>query len=201
VCAACAARQPAAPATTPLPYADDFSNPSSGWQTQSDLTADVKYDDGRLRILVKQENLTQWSVPGKKFKDGAFEVEAQPNGGPQDNGFGVIFRVQDRKNFYHFEISSDGYWRAGAVQDSEWKNWDDWQPHPAIRTGGEANRLKVVMQGDKLTYFVNDQQVFTKSDATFDEGDIGVLALTLIDAPGTDVSFDNVSVTEVKPAN
>jgi hypothetical protein len=187
-----------APAFTPLPYADDFSDPNSGWETLSDLNADVKYDAGALRIVVKLENLTQWSAAGRRFKDAIFEVDARPNGGPTDNGFGVLFRMQDRKNFYHFEISSDGYWRAGYVQDGDWNNWDDWQPHPAIRPGGETNRIKVVMQGDKLSFFVNDQLVSSREDGTFTSGDIGVFALTLIDAPGTDVSFDNVRVSEVK---
>ncbi len=191
---------PAAPQNplTPLPYSDDFSNPQSGWEQLSDLSADARYDNGTLRITVKQENLTQWSVAGKRFKDGTYEVDAKPVGGPTDNGFGVMFRVKDRKNFYHFEISSDGYWRAGIVQDGKWTNWDDWIQHPSIKTGGESNRIKIVMNGEKLTFYVNDQEVASREDKTFLEGDIGVLALTVIDAPGTDVAFDNVSVTETK---
>jgi len=187
-----------APAFTSLPYSDDFSDPNSGWETVSDLNADVKYDAGALRIVVKLENLTQWSAAGRRFKDAIFEVDARPNGGPTDNGFGVLFRMQDRKNFYHFEISSDGYWRAGYVRDGDWNNWDDWQPHPAIRTGSETNRIRVVMQGDQLSFFVNDQLISSRQDGMFASGDIGVLALTLIDAPGTDVSFDNVRVSEAK---
>ncbi|MDW8350617.1 MAG: hypothetical protein RML99_01800 [Anaerolineae bacterium] len=186
------------PDLTPLPYTDDFSDPSSGWQTLSDLNADVRYDGGGLRIIVKLENLTQWSAAGKNFKDAVFEVDARPNGGPTDNGFGVLFRMQDRKNFYHFGISSDGYWRAGYVKDGDWENWDDWQPHPAIKLGSETNRIKVVMRGSELSFFVNDQPISSKQDDTFASGDIGVFALTLIDKPGTDVTFDNVRVSAVE---
>jgi Concanavalin A-like lectin/glucanases superfamily len=184
--------------TTPLPFADDFSNPSSGWQTLSDISADVKYDAGKLHLVIKQENLTQWSLAGKLFQDATYEAEAQPNGGPTDNGFGILFRVKDRKNFYHFEISSDGYWRAGVMKNGTWDNWDDWAASDAIKTGNAVNHLKVTMQGDTFTFFVNDQQVLQKQDASFPNGDIGVFALTLIDKPGTDISFDNVSVTEIK---
>lgn len=198
ILAGCATPAPAANPLTPLPYTDDFGNPDGGWEKLSDLSADVKYDNGALRVTVKQENLTQWSVAGKRFKDVAYEVDAQPVGGPSDNGFGVTFRVKDRKNFYHFEISSDGYWRAGIVQDGKWKNWDDWIQHPSIKTNSASNRLKVMMKAEKLTFYVNDQEVASREDKTFTEGDIGVLALTVIDAPGTDVAFDNVSVTEAK---
>lgn len=191
--AATACNQP--PTTTPLPYADDFSNSSSGWETLSDISADVKYDAGMLRFIIKQENLTQWSVAGKVFQDAAYEADAQPNGGPTDNGYGLIFRVKDRKNFYHFEISSDGYWRAGTMTNGSWDNWDDWAAHPAIKTGNAVNRLKVVMKGSTFTFFVNDQQVAQKEDKTFALGDVGLFSLTLIDMPGTDVSFDNVKVS------
>jgi hypothetical protein len=183
------------PTTTPLPYNDDFSNSSSGWQTLSDISADVKYDAGKLRFVIKQENLTQWSAAGKVFQDAAFEAEAQPNAGPTDNGYGLMFRVKDRKNFYHFEISSDGYWRAGIMKDGNWDNWDDWAAHPSILTGNAVNRLKVVMKGDTFAFFVNDQQVSQRQDKTFALGDIGLFSLTLIDNPGTDISFDNVKVT------
>ncbi|MCS7061541.1 MAG: DUF1080 domain-containing protein [Anaerolineae bacterium] len=191
---ACAVNQPL---TSPLPYRDDFSDPQSGWQTLSDVSADVMYDNGRLRFVVKQENLTQWSVAGRQFADGDFEVEAQATAGPTDNGFGVIFRFQDRKNFYHFEISSDGYWRAGIVKDGNWENWSDWTAHPAIQTGNAVNRIRVIMQGDRFVFMVNDQLVAQHQDSSFAYGDIGLFALSLIDAPGVDVSFDNVSVKEV----
>lgn len=195
--AACA--QPAQqPPLTTLPYTDDFSNPQSGWQTLNDLSADVKYDSGALRITVKQENVTQWSAAGKLFKDGVIEVDAKPIAGPTDNGFGILFRMKDRKNYYHFEISSDGYWKAGWVVDGAWKDWADWQPHPAIKTNGESNRLKVVMKGEKFTFFINDQEITTIEDKQFAQGDIALFALSLLGQPGTDITFDNLSVIEAK---
>jgi hypothetical protein len=186
--------------TTPLPYADDFSNPATGWQTLSDTSADVMYDSNALHFQIKQENLTQWSVAGKSFQDGVLEVDAQPNGGPTDNGFGVIFRVKDRKNFYHFEVSSDGYWRAGIMSNGVWRNWDDWAASSAVKVNNAPNHLKVVMKGDLITLFVNDEQVLQKQDKTFASGDIGLVAMTVIDKPGTDISFTHVKVSTVPPA-
>ncbi len=177
-----------------LPFVDEFDNPASGWETANDLSADVQYENGYLRILIKQERLTQWTVAGRRFRDGVLEVDTRVLGGPMDNGFGVLFRAVDRKNFYHFAISSDGYWRAGIMKDGEWQNWDDWQPHPAIRVGNETNRIRVEMRGERFTFFVNDQLVGSYSDTSFSEGDIGLLAISMIDAPGVDVAFDRVSV-------
>ena len=54
------------------------------------------------------------------------------------------------------------------------------------------------MQGEKFTFFVNDQEITSIEDKLFDQGDIALFALSVIDQPGTDITFDNVSVTEVK---
>jgi len=184
------------PQTTPLPYSDDFSDAKSGWQTSADLSGDVTYENGRLRIIVKNENMNIWSTAGKSFADGVYQIDAQPIGGPQDNGFGALFRLVDRKNFYYFVISSDGYWQAGLTKDNKMTSWADWQQHPAIKVGGETNRIRIVMKGAKFEFYVNDQLIGSREDASFTAGDIGAMALTVIDQPGTDVAFDNASVTE-----
>ena len=201
-----ACSQPAGSGLTALPYNEDFSNPdgpNGKFQTvsEADPAAYVKYDGGKLRIVVKVQNQTQWTLASKQFGDAVIEVDAQPNpGGPTDNGFGIIFRVKDRKNFYHFEISSDGYWRAGMMKDNAWQTWADWAQHPAIKADGSVNRLKVLMKGDTLEFYVNGTLVNSRKDSTFVIGDIGLMALAQLDHPGTDVSFDNLSVT-APPAN
>jgi hypothetical protein len=86
------------------------------------------------------------------------------------------------------------------MKENVWQTWADWAQHPAIKADGSVNRLKVLMKGDLLEFYVNGVQVSTHKDATFAAGDVGLMALTLIDKPGTDVSFDNVSLTEA-PAN
>lgn len=188
--------------TTTLPFTDDFSNDKSGWETlgSADPVASMAYENGQLRILVKQANVTQWSLARKNLTNAAIEVDATTNlAGPTDNGYGVIFRLKDRKNFYHFEISSDGYWRAGIVKDDKWENWGDWQQHPAIKPGiGVTNRIRVELLGDKFTFSVNGSKVSDKQDATFSEGDFGVFAQSQFNVPGVDISFDNVNVTEAK---
>lgn len=201
LCACSAGAGPAAPTTTKLPYTEDFSKPESGWETlkDADPVAMMAYENGQFHIRVKQANVTQWSLAKQQLKDAVIEVDANaiPDG-PTDNGYGVIFRVKDRKNFYHFEVSSDGYWRAGIVKDDKWENWSDWQPHPAIKAGSEVNRIKIEMIGDKFGFYVNGTKVGDKQDASFDIGDFGIFAQSQFGVPGVDILFDNVSVTEVK---
>lgn len=199
VTTACSSETPT-PAPSNLPYTDDFANSQSGWQTSTDPSGEVKYDNGRMRVTVNQQQLVLWSVSSKQFTDGVFEVDAQAVGGPQDNGFGVLFRFKDRKNFYQFSIASDGSWRTSMTKDGKETVWSDWQPHPSIQPDSATNHIKVVMTGNKFVFYVNDQQLGQQTDDSFASGDIGVFAMTFIDKPGTDVAFDNVRISEVPAA-
>jgi hypothetical protein len=195
VLALTACSQSNAPQFTALPYSDDFSNPQSGWTVTADLSGDTKYDGGVMRITVKNENLTMWSVAGKNFKDVVYEVDMKKVEGPDDNGFGVIFGMKDRNTFCHFDISSDGYWRAGTTtKDKGWQNFADWLQHQAILPGDQLNKVSIALKGESVTFSVNGQQLETRTQPECTQGDIGVFALTQIGQPGVSIAFDNVSV-------
>jgi hypothetical protein len=186
------------PKTTPLPFIDDFSSASTGWKVSTDLAGDTKYDAGQLRVFVKNENLTIWSNAGKLFEDMVYEVDMQTVDGPEDNGFGVLFGYKDNQNFCHFEISSDGYWRAGiSSKEKRWVNFADWQPNPAIQPGAAVNRVGITIKGETVTYAVNGQQIDTRTQPECRGGDIAVFALSQIGSPGVLIGFDNVSVKAV----
>ena len=103
---------------TPRPnsiFVDDFSNPASGWETWSDANGSfVAYQNGGLRILVKDKQFDYWSRPGKRFVDARIEVDAIKVAGPNDNDFGLICRSQDRNNFYAF--SGEQRWICGNIE-------------------------------------------------------------------------------------
>ena len=51
-----------------LPWYDDFSDPASGWQTETDAGAEVGYREGVMRIFVKETNLLAWAFAGHAYE-------------------------------------------------------------------------------------------------------------------------------------
>ena len=140
-----------------LPWSDDFSDPSSGWQTESDSSAEVEYRDDKLRIFVKNTNRLAWAFAGHEFSDFHLTVDATQAAGPDDNMYGVLVRIKDRDNFYRFSISGDGYYRVDKRTGGEWALLTaEWPASDAIHTGsGSTNVLEVVCQGETMTFLVN----------------------------------------------
>jgi len=177
-----------------LPWADDFSNPASGWQAESDSSAEVGYSDGGMRILVKVANSLAWASAGRALSDLYLTVEATQIAGPDDNEYGVMVRMQDPQHFYRFSISGDGYYLVSKYDGQEWRPLGtDWTPSDAIHPGAATNLLGVVCQGAQLTFLVNGVQLAQVEDKSYTRGDIGLYAGSFFE-PNVEVQFDNLRV-------
>lgn len=167
----------------------------------SDVEGDVA--GGRYDFLVKAENGLFWSTAGERFDDGVYEVEATALEGPLDNGFGLMFRVdEDSESFYEFKVSSDGYVYVGRCADgcdeAVTLIQDGWFASPLVEQGlNVTNVLRVEANGPEMVFFVNDQEVGRVTDDTLDKGDIGILVETFSQG-GVRVAFDNFTVTPLE---
>ena len=176
------------------PWADDFSDPASGWQAESDTSAEVGYHEGVMRILVRAPNRLAWASAGRELSDFHLAVEATHVAGPDDNEYGVLVRMQDADHFYRFSISGDGYYLVSKYDGGEWVALGgDWTPSEAIRVGAVANLLEVVCQGATMTFVVNGAQLAQVADSSYSRGDIGLYAGSFFE-PDVEVQFDNLRV-------
>ncbi len=178
-------------------FVDDFSNPASGWDRQTDNDGTTDYANGKYRILVEKSNLLIWATAHKNFNgDVGIEVDATKAGGPDDNEFGVICRYQDANNFYRFLISSDGYAVISKKKDGQKSDLsaDKMQSSDAIHQGAATNHLRATCIGNSLSLLVNGQEVASASDGSIMSGDVGLLAGTF-DNAGVDILFDNFSAS------
>ncbi len=189
-----------APALTALPYTDTFDDPSRGWKTVNDPAIQIQYEDGALHFQIAELDQIAWSTPkDKRFSDFILDVDATQVEGPDDNGYGVIVRYVDDRNFYRMDISGDGYFDVLKYKAGKWMKLQDWTPAAAIKTGAATNHLQVIAKGNQFTFNVNGQTAATLTDDEFKQGNIGLTAGALFDHAGVHIAFDNLNVSEIKP--
>ena len=183
-------------------YEETFDEPGT-WRIGNDADAVGQVVDGVYDMVVEADDVTIWTTGGQSFTDGVYEVEATQVDGPENNGYGLVFRLDDEKDdFYLFKISGDGYvWigryhNGGAEVEPLVGEW--WFESPAVLQGlDQTNRLRVAAEGANLIFYVNDQEVGRVTDDTFASGDIGLLVETL-GLGGVQVQFDNFRVTPIE---
>lgn len=200
-----------------LLYAASFDSFLDEWELyEGRLSAQV--EDGELHIGVNVTDSAPFSVASLYFGDFDLRAQAAAVNGPVNNGYGVIFRVQNPHTYYFFLISSDGYYRVQRAVDDEIKILSDWIPSPLVKQGLNAeNNLRVVARGDQFQFYINGEPVevcipdnpegistymdgcvggqmqATLIDDSIGAGQLGFVAMTL-DEPGVEVGYDNMVV-------
>ena len=190
------------PTPTPAPgdilLRDDFSDPDSGWTVLEYEAGSVGYGDGYYFLETFEKAGTVWGVAGQSFSDIAIEVEATQVEAPENNnnGFGVMCRVQENDDGYLLRISGDGYYAIHRILEGGFEALMDWETSPAINQGNVVNELRVVCDGSTFSLFVNDELLAEATDTTFTQGDIGLAATTFEEEQQTEIRFDNLTVTK-----
>ncbi len=176
-------------------WSDDFSDPESGWLAESDMSAEVGYQDGVMRILVKTPNSLAWASAQRAFSNFHLTVDATQASGTNDNEYGVLIRMKDIDHFYAFSISGDGYYLVSKYDGERWEalSGEDWSPSDAINHGQATNHLEVLCRGAEMAFIVNDEALARIEDKTYSRGDIGLYAGTFFE-PDVEVHFDNLII-------
>lgn len=181
----------AVPANLSLAYEDDFGDSTSGWDDTSDAYTLKRYGNNRYMIEISTSNLVAWGLANRDVADFEIEVEAKLEDGSTDNSYGLLFRFQDRENFYRFDISGDGYYLLSKFVGGEWTTLIDWTQSEHINQNDAANTLKVAVFGHKISLWVNDNFLASMEDESLTHGNFGFFASTFGE-PYIWTSYDNL---------
>jgi hypothetical protein len=175
--------------------------------------------------LFNGKDLTGWTINGTEkwyVENGELVCESGP-----DKQYGYLSTNQQYKNFIltmqfkqeangnsgvFFRSSIEGVkisgWQVevappemhtGGVYESYGRGWLI-QPKPADEQWlkeGEWNSMKIKVNGDEVTTWLNDHQMIYLNDATIGKGE-GFIALQIHDGGGIKVRWKNLEITEIK---
>jgi len=205
-------------------YAAGFDALPEDWDTFDDgeLSARIVADDpatAGIRLRAEKSGVAVSSTARWHFADFDYSVMTAAVGGPENNGYGVVFRYANPDNTYTFIISSDGYYSVERTLNGQPVRLSAWVRSDTVNAGiGAVNTLRVVGIGNAFRFYINGQAVQVcipndpggistysggqcvggqmldiLTDSTFPTGKIGVMVSTPGD-PDVEAAFDNVLV-------
>ncbi|MCC6500151.1 MAG: serine/threonine protein kinase [Anaerolineales bacterium] len=185
-------------ATTSQPvviFADDFTDPNSGWPTLETSQAKYGYESDGYHIAVFEPNFAPWAKTNRQDEDINISVEARPVTQNVNGFFGLLCRIDDNQNFYYFVVQNSGQYAIGKFQDGVFHPLEGWNASNAIRQGNQTNRLQADCLGSVLRFYVNDVLVGEVNDVDFNSGYSGLIASAL-DSQAFEVVFNNFQIAE-----
>jgi hypothetical protein len=148
-------------------YIATFDSFNEDWNLSEGQLKSQIVAPGLLRINVGNVDSLPFAEVKQHFGDFDLRVQATATEGPENNGYGVIFRLQNKDNtspdddsFYLFMISSDGYYQLVRSVEGQARELSTWIPSPVVNTGiGATNHLRIVAKGNQFQFYVNGQPV------------------------------------------
>jgi len=186
----------ASPTATPL-YADDFSDPDSGWPVIENALYRMDYLAGEYQILLKT---TYFAVPTQRMfqcRDCAVEVDGRLASAASGD-YGIVFDVLPSSDFYLFRVNAIQEYSLFKISGGQW--WTplvSWTRSSAIRAGGAVNWLRLAHLDDQVVLYANGQRLTSVRDpALYGYIRFG-LAAAAYGEPNVDARFDNFAVYPV----
>ncbi len=188
------------------------------------IIASTFFTTAQEKSLFNGEDLSGWTVYGTEkwyVEDGLLICESGP-----DKGYGYLGTNKNYKNFeitlefkqeangnsgvfirstvdgtkvsgWQVEVAPPGH-NTGGVYESYGRGWlikPDPENDKALKMG-EWNQMKIRVEGDKLTSWLNGTQMVTITDKKIGAGE-GSIALQIHDGGGIKVKWKNILITEL----
>jgi len=173
-------------------YADDFSDPTSGWPVQSDARQETRYEDGVYNVRIKTTSAgTNLSVDElRRFDDFVAQVDARWGDSAYGN-LGFLWRSEQDEPCY------------GASIITGIKRWDIWNKATMKATGWASqiyerpnwNHLTLVVKGENIALYINDVPAGFASDDLCRTG--GVQLSVSAGEFGVHAQFDDLQVWDI----
>lgn len=212
--------RPPTPAPKQLLYVSTFDAYNSQW-SQFEGQVWAKIENGQLQLGSDAVNEGAYSELDRMLTDFDARVDIQWLDARINYSYlGVLFRIQDPRNHYRFEIRGDGFYRVALLKNGVHDTLSQWHFSPYIYTeSSRVNQLRVVGKETTFKFYINGQLMplclkgtdrnstwegpgkcmsnnrqisESLTDATFGQGKFGLGGVA--DEPGLRAGFDNVLI-------
>lgn len=179
------------PTATEAAIVEDFSDPSSGFETFDDEGAAAVYAGGRLAVHVKSSDFYATAVGPRPVRAPAVRVTALNPSRTENAGIGIVCAYRDQGTFLAAAVGANGTYallEAEAGTLTVLSGNGEWASHPAIGTGARRYELEATCGGGQLTLAV-DGVTIDAAAARVPRGTVGVFV-----AGPAEIRFDDLVI-------
>ena len=180
-------------------YEESFGGSGSGWPQSTDGESKTSIQDGRyqIEILGVSSYIYVQNEEQGPYGDLCYSARVWDQSDGKAQSAGLMFRCTDAGEFYVFSISPDSHMVSFAIFSGERARPIRATSSDAVRGGGEENHVRVIAEGNRFRFFVNDELVLEEFDDRLSTGGIGVSGASWEPLP-TVLTFDDLVVRRME---
>lgn len=185
---------------------DSFDNNRHNWWEGELSGGSQRIRDGKLHVDFPEKG---WLIGIKPFivfeRDFNAKASFKQISGVNDNGVGLMWGYNRNKaDENYFIVSANGYYYiyANAVDKAtQKKGVREWVKSDLIKPMGEVNVLAVEQKSGNLSFYINNEKVFSTSMFSWPGTEIGIASFVKMNVEVDDFSFHQEGLTINLPPN
>lgn len=137
---------------------DDFTTNNNEWFEAENEMVTLRRDYGKYVFEHKRTiggYLTWMPTSLDAYADFTMTAAIKKVSGVDNYGYGLVWGVENNKNYYYFLIAANGNYIYGKTVDGVSKILTDWTPTNDVKPAGETNQLEVRKSGNSLSLIIN----------------------------------------------
>ena len=137
---------------------DDFTTNSNEWYEADNEMVKLKRDYGKYIFEHKRTiggYVTWMPTSLDAYADFTITSHIKKVSGVNNYGYGLIWGVENNKNYYYFLISANGNYIYGKTVEGTSTVLSDWTTSSDIKQNGDPNQLTVKKSGNDLQLMIN----------------------------------------------
>ncbi|MEY4530795.1 MAG: hypothetical protein RLZZ156_1516, partial [Deinococcota bacterium] len=151
-------------------FEDRFANNQNSWFTGETADYVLKLEPERyvFEHLRVEGSWMVWKDCGNYFDNPRFKLHlvTQKIVGVDNNGYGIVWNLEDANNRFEFVISGDGHFRIAQYKAGQYSVITAWTRSEAIKQWNTVNVLELERNGDLISFFING--IFVHSRAALE---------------------------------
>ncbi len=145
-------------------FHDDFSANGNQWRITNSSKQQTEITDGSYWLRSKDADALQFflqPIPSRDAGDFYLELAIAHEGGPSNQGYGLVWGVSDDfQSYYALLISANRKYTILRVENGRYKDIKRWTESKLVNGSGKLNQLGMYRRDDLLEFYLNGRMVF-----------------------------------------
>ena len=170
-----------------------------GWMVPTTNRGEVNVDRSQINIVIREPGTYLAAVrENPEFDTYYVEITASPSLCQGKDEYGLLFQASGQNQYYRYGLSCDGELRLDRVSAGTVSAVQPWTPSSAVpRAAPSQSRLGVLVERERMSFFIDDALQFSVEERQFTSGTLGVFAHSRGETAVT-VSFSGLIVRELE---
>lgn len=179
-------------------FRDDFKDHHQGWAMQDDEKAFAQIVNGFYQLESRQpEGMSLFlleELPLNSSQDFTIQTRLIQKFGNKTDGYGFVWGAADASNFFALNINGSGQYRVIRYHQSTVEEFKAFtQTTGVLKPMGEANKLSLRNVNGMMSFYLNDQFVWSMPNRSFMGNKAGYIVYGKME-----VQVDNLEVLELQ---